>query len=250
MTQLRASRVPALPDGRYTVQALVDVDLDFHAIFSTMRGASRGDLLGGHLDGVGALLTVEVGSTAVTGVTLAFPVTAPLEKPAFALDAGAPASGSATGAPVRTVLTTLSAAGGLDNPLARVAATHNLFTTVVQAAGTGTVVWPLVLLARLDDGDSRGLRLQQPLQMMLGQVDDTLFAAATGNRVEVVVAPVRVDETLRPVGPAAPGRYAILVLNQTGQTWQVPNELNPALAAGGTGFPGSAGPGAVWTLLP
>jgi hypothetical protein len=62
-------------------------------------------------------------------------------------------------------------------------------------------------------------------------------------RLKLVIRPAALDAR----NPAAPvplstlprGRYAVVVIQQTGQTWRVPNELSPGIAEG-IGFPAVA----------
>ncbi len=237
-----------LRPGTYLVSAFADVDGDFHPFVGTRAGFSAGDVGGAHLDAAGAALEpVTVADVDLADVTVTLGRVAPLEKPAFRVDTGWPTGGSLLGGPLRTALVTLAGSGGLSTPLAQVDAMTNLFTTLVVNQGAGSVTWPLVLLVRLDEADPRGLTLRSPLEVVAGDVDETQFTAPAGTRLEVVFSPVRVDATLRAVAPANAGRYALVVINQDGSRWQVPNELSPSLSATGTGLPGSAGQGTVWT---
>lgn len=67
------------------------------------------------------------------------------------------------------------------------------------------------------------------------------------SELTVAVRPIALDAR-NPNAPAAPltkmpsGRYAVIVLQSTGQAWRVPNELSPSLAAG-LGLPAIDGQG-------
>ncbi|MBI5493882.1 MAG: hypothetical protein HY904_02580 [Deltaproteobacteria bacterium] len=231
--------------GSYVVSAVVDVDGDFLPFWVTRRGPSAGDVAGVALDGADPRVVV-VGGEVVAGVDVAPLTVLPLERPAFRVESGWPVSGTA-GTAVRTALVTLGPAG-VHVPLADIDGAANAFTTSVEQAGGSTVVWPLVLLARLDESDPRGLRLREPLEMMLAEVDSSGFTGATATRLEVIIRGERVGTAGATLGRAAPGRYAIIVVNRGGQSWQVPNELNPSVAVGGATLPGTAGQGGAWTV--
>ncbi len=65
----------------------------------------------------------------------------------------------------------------------------------------------------------------------MGKVKPT---ASPVPRLTLVVRPLALDATNSrapvPLKALPPGRYAITVIQQTGQTWRVPNELQPALS--------------------
>jgi hypothetical protein len=68
-----------------------------------------------------------------------------------------------------------------------------------------------------------------------------VWPVAVVNQLRVVVQSVALDviDPTRPVvlqGPPPAGKYAVVVINPTGQTWRTPNELQPAVA-GPAGLP-------------
>lgn len=89
-----------VPDGAYLVQALVDVDGDFHPLAVATKGATCGDLAGAHVavdaEGAAAVHPVQVsGGQLVDDVTVLVSLRLNLERPAFALvggEGGAPAA--------------------------------------------------------------------------------------------------------------------------------------------------------------
>lgn len=93
---------------------------------------------------------------------------------------------------------------------------------VVLAAG----IDPTDIAAQLVDGTGRPKPAPTPV-----------------TKLKLVIRPLALDAT----NPAAPvplktlpaGRYAIVLIQQTGQTWRVPNELSPGIAEG-LGFPALA----------
>jgi hypothetical protein len=129
-------------------------------------------------------------------------------------------------------------------------------------------LWPRVVVRKLADGNSLldendadhngvldaqgvdylhadGTQDGKPDAVVLaaGLVDDALQSALASNGGKPVVVP-ELTVALRPLAldasnPRAPallkgvpsGRYSVTLLQFTGQTWRVPNELSPALAA-------------------
>lgn len=79
--------------------------------------------------------------------------------------------------------------------------------------------------------------------LLLDSMGRVKAAATPVNQLRLVVRPIALDAS----NPAAPaplqglpsGRYAVVVIQETGQTWRTPNELSPALAEG-VGLPAVA----------
>ena len=94
-----------VPDGVYLVQALVDVDGDFHPLAVATKGATCGDLVGAHVavdaEGSPSVHPIAVqGGELLDDVTVIVSLGLSLERPAFALlggEGGAPPSISRAG---------------------------------------------------------------------------------------------------------------------------------------------------------
>lgn len=101
---------------------------------------------------------------------------------------------------------------------------------VVLAAG---VVPDSAVLAQLVDAGGAP-------RVNCGNPSAPVWPVATTNQLRLVIQSVGLDV----INPAAPvvlqsppaGRYAIVVMNPTGQTWRTPNELQPGVA-GAAGLP-------------
>ncbi len=135
--------------------------------------------------------------------------------------------------------------------------------------------WPKVVVRKLADGtnldendldrngvlDAEGAsyvhqdpaRDGKPAAVVLaaGWVPDELLAALSASggapvpmtRLKLAVRPIAIDvadpSKPAPLAAVPPGRYAVTVIQFTGQTWRLPNELDPAVA-GAFGLEGLA----------
>jgi len=235
--------------GRYVVQALADQDGNFSG--NNLLGTpTKGDIVGAHLDkstGAVAPVPIDHGETPNIDVTLVQVV--PLDPPAFQIDhtSGAPSFAATSRSVARFGLVTRPLAfpaGAVATPVFTVSLVRNSGQKPVDRDGDGLLdVWPRVFLARLDPKDPTGLTQSSPPVIIPAAVDPTPFlpqllaqdpgaAPLLVTRVTVIARPVALDVTnpdapVRQLG-VPPGQYKIVVINKTGQIWQIPNEAGPA----------------------
>ncbi len=247
--------IDGLPAGTYLVQVLNDGDGNF-APFTLLQTPTRGDVVGGHLTGTGQLAPVAVTNAVVDGVDCQL-VQVPgqdaqgngvaLDPPAFAVDQSKGQAVLAQDA--RGTIRISLQAQPISFPIgAGQAATTRFTVALVRDANGNTVdsdadglpdVWPRVFIVKLDDSDPTGLTQATPTVVIPAAVDPTPWmprllanpAPVLASRISVVVRPAALDvsnpdaRVRLPVIPA--GRYKIVVLNETGQAWQVPNDSGP-----------------------
>jgi hypothetical protein len=248
-----AYRIDGLPPGNYLVEALDDVDGNFSPL-NLLRTPTAGDLIGAVLDGQGRPASVAVSGAVTANVTLATKV--PSDPPAFEIDPATPAQMPADQVtPVRFGVRAKPLAfpaGRASAPRFAVQLVRDSFGAAVDADHDGLPdVWPRVFLVRLDPSDPAGLTqyISPDLHTALTQVipaavDPTPFLPALqpqpgGNaapvvtdKLTIVVRPALFDATAPGAPPQRiplqPGAYAVVVLAQTGQAWQIPNEAGSA----------------------
>ncbi|TMA43363.1 MAG: hypothetical protein E6J82_06895 [Deltaproteobacteria bacterium] len=234
----RASyRIGGLPQGTYLVQALDDVDGNFSTL-SLLRTPTRGDL-------------------DVTGEDVSLALRLPGDPPAFEVDgAGAVQMPADQVTPLRFALRARPLsfpAGKATAPRFAVQLVRNSGGAAVDTDHDGLPdVWPRVFLVRLDPSDPSGLtQYVSPdlhttrRQMIPAAVDPTPFLPALqpqpgGNappvltdKLSIVVRPALFDAGTPGAPPQRlpslqPGTYRIVLVAQTGQAWQVPNEAGSA----------------------
>ena len=253
--------IDALPPGQYVVEALDDGDGNFNAL-NLLQTPTKGDLIGGVIDPATARLQVIDVQGAVAGkdVTLDLAANlATLDPPAFELDESAgpaqiaqdargvvrlsvkarppafpiwsAAQGAFTGAgsPLTTFFTVGLLRDAAGNP--------------VDSDSDGLPdVWPRALLVKLSDADPTNLRQDTPTTVIPVAVDPTPFLPALLSGAKDLVLPAaKLSLIVRPAAldasdPSAPkrlpvmpaGKYKLVLLNKTGQVWQLPNEAGPA----------------------
>ena len=252
-------QISGLPAGNYIVEALDDVDGNFSPI-DLLETPTKADLTGAVINLSNLRpLSIAVGAGAVTGQNVIMTGPIGLDQPVFTIDA---TQGSATMPadsvqPVRFGL----AATPFNFPLG--AATAPAFTvSLVRDANGATVdadgdglpdVWPRVFLVRLDPGDpTLQTQFQDPAnpghaltEVIPAAVDPTPFLPALlatpggagtilTTTVPVIARPTLVNATnpdAKTRGPLQPGNYRIVVINQTGQVWQIPNSAGSQVAS-------------------
>ena len=270
-------RIDGLPPGKYLVEALDDVDGNF-APLNLLQTPTRGDLVGAVIDTSTlrpAIITVGAAVAGGQDVVLS-PQPVPLDPPAFAIDPATPAQMPADQVtPVRFDLRAQPnafPAGTVAAPHFAVQLVRDTGGAVVDADHDGLPdVWPRVFLVRLDSSDPTGLtqllssdQRQTLTQVIPAAIDPTPFLTALQpepgktappvltDRVTVVVRPTLLDATNPLAAPQRlpslqPGAYKIVLVEQTGQIWQIPNEAGSAAldasvvcaAAAGTCAPGT-----------
>ena len=250
-------RIDGLPPGNYLVQALDDVDGNFSPL-NLLQTPTKGDLVGAVINLSTLRPAVIPVAALVTGqdVTLS-PQPIPLDPPAFAIDPATPAQMPADQVtPVRFDLRAQPNAF----PAGTVAAPHFAVQLVRDSGGAAVDadhdglpdMWPRVFLVRLDPSDPAGLTqyLSSDLhvtqtQVIPAAIDPTPFLTAlqpeagknappvVTDRVTVIVRPTLLDATDSSAAPKRlpslqPGAYKIVLIEQTGQIWQIPNEAGSA----------------------
>ncbi len=206
--------------GRYLVRGFVDANDDFVPWYTVTAEPNAGDIGGG----LARVIEVGVDDAGTPSPALDVPVSfselakVPVDRPAFELDGGF-ALFELNSAPV----------GTQKQPV--------FLVHLVDANGDGVpdlgsdakpLVWPRVQLRKVSEADvlvDEGPSLSATIELT------TLMPQLVDGIGHVNVAPTRVTR-LTVVGPggAAAGRYAVVVIQETGQTWRVPNELAPGLA--------------------
>jgi uncharacterized protein (DUF2141 family) len=244
-------QVSGLPAGSYIVEALDDVDGNFSPI-DLLETPTKADLTGAVLNLQNLRpLSIAVGNSAVTGqdVTLTGPVG--LDQPVFTIDStqGPAIMPADSVQAVRFGLVTTPFSfplGAATAPAFTVSLVRDANGATVDADGDGLPdVWPRVFLVRLDPGDpALQTQFQDPAnpghaltEVIPAAVDPTPFLPALlatpggagtilTTSVPVIARPTLINATnpdAKTRGPLQPGNYRIVVINQTGQVWQIPN---------------------------
>lgn len=250
-----AYQLDGLAPGKYLVQALSDGDGNF-APFNLLQTPTKGDLIGGSLDTLGHLRIIDIATGPVDGVDVTL-VGAPggdtqgspgLDAPAFEIDESTSPAQIAQDAR-GTVRFTVKAkpvvfpigAGAAETTRFTVALVRDAAGKTVDSDGDGLPdVWPRAFLVQLDDNDPTGLTQKTPTTVLPAAVDPTPYlprllaspAPVLASQLSIIVRPAALDASnpsalkRLPVMPA--GRYKVVLMNATGQLWQVPNEAGTA----------------------
>ena len=253
----------ALPPGTYVVEALDDEDGNFNSL-NLLQTPTKGDLIGGVLDSsTGHLKVIDVqGPVSGQDVTLVGAPGqdgqgngTPLDPPAFELDETAGPAQIAQDArgtvrlnvrakPVAFPIGITSGATSAQTTFFTVGLVRDSGGNLVDSDGDGLPdVWPRALLVKLADGDPGNLTQDLPTTAIPVAVDPTPFLPAllSSSNKELVLPATKLSLIVRPAAvdatdpsspkrlPAMPaGKYKLVLLNKTGQLWQLPNEAGPA----------------------
>ncbi|WP_375761527.1 hypothetical protein [Corallococcus exercitus] len=245
---------------------------DFNPWYGVTSEPNAGDVGGGAVDpATSATRILEVTTDAdgwpqpLTGVSVSFAdsATVPFDRPAFQT-ADAREFNPATSTKLLT-LTPQVLTGAVDQRppgfwVQLVDANKDGVPDDANADGVPDF-WPRVIVRKLADGvtgyvdDTDANQDGKPDAVVLaaGLVPDPLLAALIDGEGKPRPQPVFVPQLMVAIRPQAvdvrdpaapaplaavpPGRYSVTLLQSTGQTWRLPNELDPALAEA-VGLPG------------
>jgi hypothetical protein len=251
-------RISGLPSGNYLVQGLDALSGTFGGL-AILQTPVKGDLVGAVLDSVGSPASIAVGTGETAGREVTLAVRVPTDPPAFEIVSPSASQMPADQVtPVRFDVQTKA----LAFPIAAAQGTAPHFAVqLVRDAGGAPVdrdgdglpdVWPRAFLVRLNPDDPT--RLSQFTDPGTGQVMTEVIPAAVDptpflpalkpvpgpaaapvltDRLTIVVRPVLLDATA-PLSPPRrmpsllPGAYKLVLISQTGQAWQIPNEAGSA----------------------
>lgn len=257
-----------VPEGRYLIKGFVDRngcmtslgcrEPDFIPWYGVTGEPNAGDVGGAAVDPISKQVRViEVARgedgvlKAATGVTVSFAesATVPVDRPAFdvlgeqVLDLAKPVSLlKLVSKPIKSDLVHQEAA--------------TFLLRYVDGDGDGVPddankdgipeFWPKVFVKRLADADvplkddaapivlAAGFRPDVVLPMLMNGDGTPRMTPVPVTSLDLAIRPMALDATdplaPKPLASVPPGRYAVIVIQFTGQTWRVPNELQPAVA--------------------
>lgn len=227
--------LPTVPAGAYQLRAFLDADGDFNPIYDLLAQPSAGDVAGGFVDlSTGRLRTLEVQNDQVVDgfVVVSLGLELPVERPAFAWRSEARIE-SPLLAPVAAVIEAHAIEGTevrFDPERTRFLIDYvdaDFDDTPDDANGDHLPdVYPRVLLRRVEEPNVVVPVVTNPLPFL-----DRLDARerVLTDLLELIIPPIAVRLELdgsRTALPSIPlGLYETIVIASTGQTWQIPNEL-------------------------
>jgi len=236
--------------GSYFIAGLVDANADFIPFYSVTAGTNAGDVSGGSVDPLTLAPNVIALKDVATKVGVSLGQAVPVDRPVFQVPGGAP---SATVGSMGAVVQLQTV--GIDEDV--IHEPRPVF--LAQLADDGvSLAWPKVVVRKIDkdnplldenDLDKNGVPDDptkpsvvlaagfDPTPIILQLVDGMGMPKKTPTAVGELTLIVR-SQALDATDPSAPkmlpsvpaGNYAITVIDPTGQTWRVPNELAPAIA--------------------
>lgn len=236
--------IPTVAPGFYQVRAFLDADEDFNPIYGLLGQVTAGDVGGGVVDqNTGEFRIIEVKENEISqnDVLVVIGREIPVERPSFAHS-----STTTFAVPFANPLSMTLQATPFNRAQVKMDPMKTAFLIqYIDNDKDGTPddingdhladVYPTVILRRLPaDGDPCQMPACSDIIPLITNplpFADTLkargFALAT--TLELIIPPVSVrtengKRSIRPVVPA--GDYETIVISGTGQTWQVPNDLD------------------------
>ena len=238
--------IPTVGAGRYQIRAFLDADGDFHPLFGLLGQATAGDVGGGYVDTetrVFKVVEVKADEVSSSGILVSLGQVFPVERPAFAIT-----STPSYRVPMATPASLVLEAHPISRDKVRMDPAQTKFLVqhidVDGVAGPDDIngdhlpdVYPRVLLRRLA---TEGEDCQQPTCSIIvpvitnplpfaDQLADPTRPFALTSTLELIVPPVslRIVDGVQDIQPTIPtGQYETIVISGTGQTWQVPNDLD------------------------
>jgi hypothetical protein len=227
--------MPTVPPGRYQIRAFLDADEDFNPIYDLLAQPTAGDVGGGHVDTTtGTFLTIEVeADRALEGVIVSLGYTIPVERPAFVIT-----STPSYAVPLARPGLMRLLAHPIERAQVRMDPDRTRFLVTFADDDADGVpddkngdhlpdLYPRVLMRRIAEGPS----VIVPLILSPVPYRDAIetSGATLTTALDLIVPPVAVqlDGTATQILPEIPtGEYEVIVISATGQTWQVPNDLD------------------------
>jgi hypothetical protein len=242
-------------DGQWLLSGLVDMDEDFHPALTAAAGATCGDVIGAHITDITsqelAPVTVRRGEL-LDDVTVAVAAPMTTERPAFVFGGSNTVSRDPTVTSVLSLTTT-----GIESDWVAFDYLDELATGgcpplfllyAVDADADGLPdphpnaslaalgaydVWPRIYLRWLgEDGRAIvGESLVDPTPLYADPMNPAIGVPVPTDSLGVIYVPAAVEigedgsETLLYYDDVPAGQWSITVVNITGQTWTLPNEL-------------------------
>jgi hypothetical protein len=268
--------IGGVPDGDYTITALMDLDDSFHPLYSSRAGASCGDVVGAYIDGLAtqqlAVVHVE-GNEKVDGLSILLGSQIPVERPAFVFNGfGTTDQGSNDNVVDRTadptvhpeefrLLSTGVHSQLLETPDPGEPCGPVFVVYAPDADGDGVYdpsptygslglydLWPRIYLQYMGDV-AEGERwaaeaVPDPAFALLGRVPPGGTLVTTDLSVAWLPAAQHfladgTVEVIQDPSRIPTGAWSVTVVSHTGQTWTLPNELAAYPADEGAFSPGS-----------
>jgi hypothetical protein len=244
-------------NGSYLIRGLIDTGGDFIPWYSVTSDANAGDVGGAAIDPVtraSRVVTVDGGVVSDVGVSFSDAARVPVDRPAFQIESTSPSATVVQGMPpaileLRPQPLDLGVVHQRQPVFLAQLIDDDLDGFPDDKNGDGVPdMWPRVIVRKIADGPNLLLDDPKPIVLAAGFDPTDLLpvlldmngrprtSAVPVTKLKLVVRPLALDVT-NPTMPMMmstlpPGRYAIVLIAPTGQTWRVPNELAPQLAIG------------------